>query len=207
MLPTFELLLGVCGLRPPRSSVTRLELQLLLQFARGAGTVIEVGVFEGSTSLALGTALAEGGTIVLVDPFFRELRIEQWFGFSGSRRIARRTTRSLGKRRLWIETTSEAAAAERVGAAPAALIFLDARHDYASVLADLQAWAGHVGEGGVLAIHDCRPCLSRPELRAGEGSCRAVEEFLAAGGWSLAAEADSLAVLKRSGRGDRSRGT
>ena len=105
-----------------------------------------------------------------------------------------------------METTSELAASELGESAGATMVFLDARHDYDSVCADLRLWERHVAPGGALAIHDCRPSASRPELRPDEGACLAVSEFLARGPWALLAEKESLAVLGRDHEHERLRG-
>jgi predicted O-methyltransferase YrrM len=200
VLPTVDLLLALAGFRPSRTSVTAAELALLLRFARGVGKVIEVGVFEGATSKELAGAMAPDGELILVDPYFRELKLERWLKFSATRVMARRSVAGTAPQLRWLEETSLAAAATLADPAGADLIFLDARHDYDSVLQDLRAWSRHVKAGGALAIHDCRPCGTRPELEPEAGGCLALTDFLAETTWHLVDTADSLAVIGGAGR-------
>lgn len=199
MLPTVDIFLALAGLRGPKTSVTAAELALLQRSAKGARKIVEVGVFEGATSKELASEMLPDGLLILVDPYFRELRVEKWLRFSGTRLMARRSVSRAAPRLRWMEETSLEAAAALEEPADADLVFLDARHDYDSVRQDLQTWSRHVKTGGRLAIHDCRPCPERPELEPGRGSCLALTEFLDEGVWRLADGADSLALLERAG--------
>lgn len=179
--------------------MTAEELALLLQYARGARVVVEVGVFEGVTSRRLAEAMGPGARLVLVDPFFPALKLERLLRFSGTRAIARRSVRGSLARVEWVRRTSVEAAGEVRIPAGADLIFLDARHDYEAVAEDLRLWSSHLSAGGVFAVHDSRPCPSRPELHVNSGGCRAVAEFLGEGPWRLVGEVGSLAVVGRIG--------
>ncbi|MCL4837569.1 MAG: class I SAM-dependent methyltransferase [Thermoanaerobaculia bacterium] len=159
--------------------------------------VVEVGVFEGVTSRWLADAIGPEGRLILVDPFVPALRVERLFGFSGARTIARRTVSGAPSVVDWVRSTSLAAAGEVRTPEGADLVFLDARHEYEAVAEDLRSWSPHVSGEGVIAVHDSRPCPSRPELSPESGGCRAVTEFLGAGLWRLLAEVESLAVITR----------
>lgn len=196
MKPTLDLLLGLLGLRRPRTAVTAAEAEALLRYARGAREVVEVGVAEGATSAKLLAVMDPCGLLWAVDPYPERLRLERWLGTSGTLRLARRSVRSFQDRVKFVLLSSEQAALALRGQIAAELIFLDARHDDLSVSQDLRLWAPLLAPGGAIAVHDAVPCPSRPELQADQGGCRAVREFLSSG-WRLAETAESLAILER----------
>ncbi|MCW3066193.1 MAG: class SAM-dependent methyltransferase, partial [Solirubrobacterales bacterium] len=57
------------GLIPPRTMHSLGEADALRRLAAGARTVVEIGVFEGSSAAVLARALPEDGELHLVDPF------------------------------------------------------------------------------------------------------------------------------------------
>ena len=57
------------GVIPPRAMHSDADVGLLLDAARGARRVVEIGVYEGGSALALCAALAPGTELHLVDPF------------------------------------------------------------------------------------------------------------------------------------------
>lgn len=175
--------------------MTPAELETLCSFTVGARVVIEVGVSEGATSASLLAAMPSDADLYLVDPYLEGLRLEALLGFSGTAHIARRAVRRFGERAHFVRKTSRQAAADWPAEIVADLIFVDARHDYDSVTEDLALWSRALADGGRIAVHDCLPCAGRPELRVGEGGCRAVAEALHAG-WRTVASAESLAVLE-----------
>ena len=186
------------GLRPAFSSLTAAERALLAGVARGARCVVEVGVAEGVTSRLLAEAMAPDGALVLVDPYIRESRVERWCGVSFAERIARHEVRAHAARTRFVREASVPAAAACGLEGRCDLVFIDARHDYASVRADWAAWAPMLAPGAALAFHDSQPCAARPDLSTETGSVRFVAELAAGehGAWARAAVADSLTVLR-----------
>ena len=53
----------------------------------------------------------------------------------------------------FVECASDRAGREYAGR-PVGLLFVDAGHDYESVMADVLAWWGHIARKGYLAFHD-----------------------------------------------------
>ncbi|HEY4132905.1 MAG TPA: FkbM family methyltransferase [Gemmatimonadaceae bacterium] len=81
---------------------------------------------------------------------------------------------------IWRETSTEAA--QRVPHHSLDFVYIDARHDYASVLEDLEAWFDKVRSGGVFAGHDYIDGV----FPAGEfGVKSAVDEFFGKRGISV----------------------
>ncbi len=138
---------------------TRSELPVLLNRRGLVGVGFEVGVREGSYSALILERWA-GALLVSVDPW-REFAPDQYVDVANVaqerqeeiRREARTRLAPFGERsRIWRTTSLEAA--ERVLPASADFVYLDARHDEASVREDLEAWYGKVRPGGVIAGHD-----------------------------------------------------
>jgi len=57
------------GLIPPRTMHTAAEAALLRELARGCGSVVEIGVYEGSSAVVLVRTLGRAATLHLIDPF------------------------------------------------------------------------------------------------------------------------------------------
>src|SRR5262245_15036743 len=57
------------GLIPPRTMHSPEDARVLKTAARGARRAVEIGVYEGSSALALCEALAPGAELHLIDPF------------------------------------------------------------------------------------------------------------------------------------------
>ncbi len=62
---------GRLGLIPPRTMHSAEDASVLLEAARGARRVVEIGVYEGSSAVALCGALRSDAELHLVDPFGR----------------------------------------------------------------------------------------------------------------------------------------
>jgi len=197
--PSIDYLRYLLGLRGARTALTADESRLLVSLARGRACVVEVGVDEGASSARLVGAMAPTGRLWLIDPYHRETRPERWLGFSFAEHVAHRHLRPWADRVRFVRRTSAAAAREIDLGRPVELIFIDADHTYEAVREDFLAWSPHLAAGGTLAFHDSRRCPARPELDAGTGSVRLVDEILHGehGAWSLTAEVDSLAAFRR----------
>lgn len=100
----------------------------------------------------------------------------------------RRTQFAADRRSVWQSDSVEAAGRIMDGALDFA--FLDARHDYEGVKADLEAWAPKVRQGGLIILHDLD---HRRDKRGLWGVRRAVEEFASKTGWEL--HVDSTATI------------
>lgn len=194
---SIEFLKYLMGLRGPRTTLTAAETGLLRSLAAGAGCAVEVGVYEGATSAVLAAAIAPEGELYLVDPYFLDVRLEKWLGFSFTGFVARRSVRPWSRRARFVRATSLDAARSLPLHQPADLIFIDAVHSYEAVRDDMLAWAPKLAPNGVLAFHDSRCCAARPDLTPDTGPVRLMDEVRRGlhGPWRLAGEADSLTAL------------
>ena len=57
------------GLIPPRTMHSEQDARVLLEAARGARRVVEIGVYEGASAVALCATLEPGAELHLIDPF------------------------------------------------------------------------------------------------------------------------------------------
>ena len=90
------------GLIPPRTMHSDDDVRVLLGAARGARRVVEIGVYEGASALALQGALGAGAELHLIDPFGRHPdALPGGWGASerATRRLISRAARRLGDAR------------------------------------------------------------------------------------------------------------
>ena len=157
MKSLFHFLGFALGLEPAHSQVTERELELLLRYSRDAGTVCEIGCYEGRTSVALARNAA--GNVYSVDPFFRGR-----LGICYTEWIARLNRRRNGVSNLFFLK----GLSEEIGPEfhlPIDFLFIDADHSYEAVKADWNEWFPKVRKGGYVALHDSKPAVnSRPLL-------------------------------------------
>src|SRR6266853_3562993 len=91
------------GLRPPIAQHTAAEHHALEKHARERKSLVEIGVAEGASAVALRTTMQPEGTLYLVDPF----HLSRVRALNFLRRAARRAvcTKS-GPTIIWIEAFS-----------------------------------------------------------------------------------------------------
>ncbi len=155
------------------------ELDFLFDVAAGCHTVVEIGCFQGRSTVAIMAGLRQRGgfgNLFVVDLFDGR-------GTSRSNEFGRGELRSrfysnLMERGLSPFDIIAADSGDRKTASVFAdksvdLIFVDGSHDYESVKRDLDVWAPKVSVGGIICGHDYHPGTP--------GVVRAVDER----GWKL----------------------
>jgi hypothetical protein len=182
------------GLRPAMAQHTAKEHAALGKWASGAKCVVEIGVAEGVSALALREGMAKDGTLYLIDPF----HLSRLPAMNFIKRVARRTVggSSHGKV-VWIEKFSQ----EAVGGWKAAidLLLIDGDHSETGVERDWQDWSFFVRPGGLVIFHDARlfeKGWTTPEY----GPVKLVNRlFRGSGvaGWTIVDEVHSLCVVRR----------
>ncbi|MDB6077680.1 MAG: O-methyltransferase [Akkermansiaceae bacterium] len=187
------------GLRKSYTADTAAELDLLESFATGRRVVVEVGVYEGVASRRMADSLTEAGKLLLVDPYFRETKLERMLNISFKEIIAKRTVAGTPREYCFLRETSKEAASKLASEIVADFIFIDARHDYESVLEDFGLWSAKLGLGGVIAFHDSRACPARPEISEDDGPVRLCREISAGihGPWKMLRQVDSITAFER----------
>ena len=196
--------LGVgLGLIPPRTMHSEEDARMLLEAAAGALRVVEIGVYEGSSAIALCRALRPGAELHLIDPFGAHPdALPRGWGASewATRRAVARALRERGRTApivRWHVALSHEAAAAWPGA-EIDVLFIDGDHSEAGCELDWSSWQRFVAPGGRVVFHDAR---------AGEAAGRGLpgpsavvrRRFRGAGtpGWEIVAEADRTVVVGR----------
>lgn len=148
------------------------------------GTGVEIGVKQGLFSDHL-LRRWKGECLISIDPWMEdeaERYVDIANGEQGEHeRYYQETVTRLaaygGRSDIWRMTSVEAA--QRIDPESLDFVYIDARHDYASVLEDLEAWIDKVRPGGIIAGHDYLDGVV-PEGDFGVRS--AVDEFFGARG-------------------------
>lgn len=190
------------GLIPPRTMHSQQDARLLLDAARDARRVVEIGVYEGASAVALCGALAPGAELHLVDPFGSHPdALPRGWGASewATRRTVARAVGARGAgvpRVCWHVALSHEVAARWRGEVD--LVFVDGDHSEAGCERDWSAWHPFVAVGGRVVFHD-----ARAGERGGRGlpgpSAVVTRRFRGAAspGWEIVAEADRTVVVRR----------
>ncbi|HTZ85445.1 MAG TPA: class I SAM-dependent methyltransferase [Solirubrobacteraceae bacterium] len=190
------------GLVPPRTMHSEQDVQVLLGAARGARRVVEIGVYEGASALALQRALGADAELHLIDPFGRapDALPSGWGATErATRRVLARAERQFGSGApslFWHIALSHEVAETWRGEAD--LVFIDGDHSEAGCELDWMDWHPLVAVGGHVVFHDAR--ADRPGGRGLPGPTAVVSRQLRDGappGWEIVAEADRTVAVQR----------
>jgi MMP 1-O-methyltransferase len=189
------------GLIPPRTMHSDADAGVLRATAAGRRSVVEIGVYEGSSAVVLCEVLDPDAELHLIDPFGQHgMALPAGWGATegASRRVVERARRRHGGPRVtWHVDYSAAVASRWTGAVD--LVFIDGDHSEAGVRADWDGWHGFVEPGGAVVFHDAR--LSQEGGRGLPGPTAVVDELFrgphAAPGWRIADEADRTVAVTR----------
>jgi hypothetical protein len=190
------------GLIPPRTMHSAQDARVLLDAARGASRVVEIGVYEGSSALALQRALGPAAELHLIDPFgsHPDALPGGWAGSErATRRLVTRAGRRLGSRAPAVHWHIALSHEVAVGwTHELDLVFIDGDHSEAGCQRDWLCWQPHVRAGGHVVFHDAR--ADRDGGRGLPGPTAVVSRHLRdgrAGGWEIVAEADRTVAARR----------
>ncbi len=189
------------GLIPPRKMHSSEDLAVLLDAVRGAHRVVEIGVYEGASAVALCAALAPSAELHLIDPFgaHPDALPSGWGATEwATRRAVKRALakRGDGPRVRWHVALSQQVAEQWSGEVD--LVFIDGDHSEAGCALDWDRWHRFVARGGQVVFHDAR--AGRPGGRGLPGPTAVVDRLRAGlnrAGWELAAESDRTVALRR----------
>jgi MMP 1-O-methyltransferase len=189
------------GVIPPRTMHSAEDARVLLEAARGARRVVEIGVYEGASALALLDVLAPDAELHLIDPFgSRPDALPQ--GWAASERATRRAlARGVRRRAGAVAVHWHVALSHEVAARwdrEVDLVFVDGDHSEAGCELDWRAWHEFVAVGGCVVFHDAR--AGESDGRGLPGPTSVVARcFRGTGtaGWEIVAEADRTVAVRR----------
>jgi predicted O-methyltransferase YrrM len=185
------------GLRRVISQHTVLEEAALKRWSAGRSSLIEIGVAEGASALALRKSMSPKATLYLIDPF----HLSRYPLLNTTKRAALRAVASCRNGRVvWIEKFSRDAA--EGWNQPIDFLFVDGDHSEQAVRQDWDDWCRFVVPGGVVAFHDARAGAFGSWPDANFGPVKVVDRLFRQHsilGWKIVDEVDSLVVVQRSG--------
>lgn len=181
-------------MRPALAQHTAEEHAALKRWAANRSSLVEIGVAEGVSALALREGMSENGTLYLIDPF----HLSRVPILNFVKRAAYRIVESCERGRLvWIEEFSEDAA--RSWKKPIDLILIDGDHAESAVERDWKDWNHYVRPGGVAIFHDAR-VFEGGWTTPAYGPVKLVNRHFRNGstpGWTIAEEIHSLVIVER----------
>jgi methyltransferase family protein len=182
------------GLRPALAQHTAAEHGALRRWANDRSTLVEIGVAEGVSALALRETMSPEGTLHLIDPY----HLSRFPALNFMKRAAHRAVESCSRGKVnWIERFSHDAVGRWTASID--LLVIDGDHSYAGVEADWNDWSHFVKPGGAVIFHDA--CLFQGGwTRSDYGPVKLVNRLFRAGltpGWNIVEEVHSLLVVER----------
>jgi MMP 1-O-methyltransferase len=192
------------GLIPPRTMHSSQDARVLLEAARGARRVVEIGVYEGASALALCDTLDAGAELHLIDPFGSHAdALPSGWGASewATRRAVARAVRWRGRDApsvRWHVARSHEVAAAWQGEVD--LLFIDGDHSEAGCELDWSCWQQFLGPAGRAVFHDAR--ADQPGGRGLPGPTAVVARHFRVAEqprWKILAEADRTVAVTRAG--------
>jgi len=185
---------GWLGLRPIFAQHTFAEHEAIRNAAAMRRTLVEIGVAEGASAIALRETMAPDGRLFLIDPY----HLSRVRFLNTLRRTAQRAVRQCKRGNVvWIERFSHEVAPSWKDAID--LLLIDGAHDEQAVRRDWNDWSKFVRPGGVVVFHDARLFeggWTKPE----DGPVRVVDGLFRNSrlpGWHIIQEADSVVIVER----------
>jgi predicted O-methyltransferase YrrM len=131
------------------------------------GPCLEIGSYCGKSTLYLGAACREQGTVLFAvdhhagseeqqpgEGYFDPATYDYRFNRIDTFPLFRQTLSRAGLMDTVVSIVAPSALAARFWGTPLSLVFIDGGHSDAAAYGDYSAWAGHVMSGGFLLIHD-----------------------------------------------------
>lgn len=176
------------GLRVPPTQTTPAERACLQRFATGKRNLVEIGVMYGHTLALARRVMNPSGQITGIDPHppgRAAVSFERWV-----------TLRELGKYRrgkaVLLRMYSHEAVVE--WREPIDFLFIDGDHSWQGIERDWRDWNPYIAPGGIVALHDSRSVIGRPDL---ESVAFTEKVILRDERFRQVDTADSLTVLQR----------
>ena len=182
------------GLRPALAQHTAAEHAAIKKWSAGRRALVELGVAEGVSALAMREGMSDDGTLYLIDPF----HLSRLPALNFSRRAAQKAVASCDRGSvIWIQKFSHQAASD--WNAPIDFLMIDGDHSDLGVQTDWEDWSRFVAPGGVVIFHDAR-VFDDGWTNPSYGPVKFVNRLFRAGqaqGWEIIDEVHSLVVIAR----------
>jgi hypothetical protein len=182
------------GLRPVLAQHTAAEHAAIERWAAGRSTLVEIGVAEGVSAIALREGMEEKSTLYLIDPY----HLSRVPALNFMKRAAHRAVGNCHRGNVvWVEKFSQDAIQN--WDAPIDLLLIDGDHSESAVQRDWNDWSQFVKSGGVVIFHDARVFEDGwpgPEW----GPVKLVNKLFRTGQnqeWTIVEEVHSLCVVGR----------
>lgn len=182
------------GIRPVLGQHSASEHEALGKWATGRTSLVEIGVAEGASAVALREAMSPAGTLWLIDPF----HLSRMRYINATKRAAHRAVEGCRNGSvIWIEEFSSVAANDWKG--PLDFLFIDGDHSETGVQQDWDKWHRFVVPRGVVVFHDAAT-FPGGWTREDWGPVRLVDRLFRVRrlpGWRIVQQVDSLVVVER----------
>jgi predicted O-methyltransferase YrrM len=123
------------------------------------GRIVEIGSFQGRSTIVLASAAGDGVSVYAIDPHAGNDRGPQEIeGYGAAAEgdhatfTANLATAGVAERVTHLRMFSDAALSDLSGSVD--VLYIDGAHRYAPARADIRDWGGRVADGGTLLIHD-----------------------------------------------------
>lgn len=185
-------------LRRTRVLLTANDTAILEKWVRDRRSLVEIGVFEGGSTLVLRQLMHPEGVLTGIDPFVEIEPAEagQRGNLTISKMIVNRCKR--GQVRFISDFSHNAA---KTWTEPLDFVFIDGDHSEEGCQQDFEDWEKFVKPGGVILFHDAR--LGRPSEQPWmgcEGSTEVVNKLFRRQQhprWKIVDEGGSIVVIQR----------
>jgi predicted O-methyltransferase YrrM len=162
--------LATKGFMPPDEGDALHDAALAAAEAVPGAPFVEIGTYAGRSTIWLGAAARETGTVLFTVDHHRgseenqagwkhhdDTLVDPASGRMDTLPLFRRNLAEAGLEDVVIALVGPSALAARYWATPAAFLFIDGGHGVEPARADYHGWTPHVAAGGLLAIHDVFP--------------------------------------------------
>ena len=195
--------LDVKGFLDPEEGM---ELYSLALEASRSGPCFEIGGYCGKSTLYLGLACMETGSILYsVDhhrgseeqqpgqEYYDPDLYDEAEGRVDTFRFFRRTIEQAGLLDTVVPIVASSNLVARMWSTPLAFVFIDGGHSYVTALTDYSSWSPHLMPGGTLAIHD----IFMDPAKGGQAPHYVYKLALASGLYAERPMIKTLGVLRR----------
>jgi MMP 1-O-methyltransferase len=165
-----ERALAATGFMPPEEGDALHDAALAAGRSNPGRPFVEVGSYCGRSTVWLGAAARESGTVLYAVDHHRGSEENQagweWHdpslvdpatGLIDTLPRFRRTIHDAGLEEVVVAVVGPSPVVAAHWATPCALVFIDGGHGVEPARADYLGWSSHVARGGLLAIHDVFP--------------------------------------------------